>query len=358
MKHQRGSGKRTIAEKYNPYKAMTDNLVRMIEDGISPWQRPWNGAFAPAQPVNAIRKSNYNGINSFTLGMALVGKEDPRFATANQIEKAGWKLKPGAKGLPVYFFREISVSKKEEKTLGTVQDAEKGREPVPGTEETPGVSGSKAESVSEPRTRLVMWTYTVFHADDIDGIPPIERKPQEATSDFVRYEMADKVLSSLGLEGGIVHQGNKAFYRPSEDKIVLPPREDFKTHAGYYTVALHEAGHATGHESRLDRETIKLYHSDTKIRAKEELTAEMASIMMAQRTGIPMDEDHLKNQAAYLESWLGALKENPKFLYKASQDAAKAVSFMLGKAGLAPGAGSDLAAVSESSDDEEMIPLM
>jgi antirestriction protein ArdC len=50
--------------------------------------------------------------------------------------------------------------------------------------------------------------------------------------------------------------GDRAFYRPATDSIHLPDRGQFPTADNYYATALHELGHWTGHESRLDRDLV------------------------------------------------------------------------------------------------------
>jgi antirestriction protein ArdC len=46
-----------------------------------------------------------------------------------------------------------------------------------------------------------------------------------------------------------------ACYVPSEDKIYLPNYENFKITDDYYATRLHETGHSTGAEKRLNRDT-------------------------------------------------------------------------------------------------------
>ena len=41
-----------------------------------------------------------------------------------------------------------------------------------------------------------------------------------------------------------------------QDCIIMPKRELFHTSCGYYATVLHACGHATGHQSRLNREAM------------------------------------------------------------------------------------------------------
>jgi hypothetical protein len=79
-------------------------------------------------------------------------------------------------------------------------------------------------------------------------------------------------------------------------------------------------GHSTGAENRLNREKGG-YFGDAKY-AKEELVAELASALSAANLCIPSsirDEN-----AQYLKNWLGALRQEPKFILTVLSDVHKA----------------------------------
>ena len=75
------------------------------------------------------------------------------------------------------------------------------------------------------------------------------------------------------------------------DKVTLPEREQFATANGYYQTALHELGHATGHPSRMDRDTLKngVGNFGSTEYAREELRAEMSAMMTGDRVGVGHD---------------------------------------------------------------------
>ncbi len=99
------------------------------------------------------------------------------------------------------------------------------------------------------------------------------------------------------------------------DDIHLPDRAAFKDQAGYYETVLHELGHATGHETRLNR-FFGPFGSEGY--AREELRAEIASYMLARDLGISFDPS---NHAAYVDSWLAALREDKNEIFRAARDA-------------------------------------
>ena len=72
--------------------------------------------------------------------------------------------------------------------------------------------------------------------------------------------------------------------------------------------------------------------------AAEELRAEIGSVMLCSILGIePADQN--AQHAAYIKSWIKVLRDNPKEIFKAANDAEKAVQWILDRekaAGLAP----------------------
>lgn len=75
--------------------------------------------------------------------------------------------------------------------------------------------------------------------------------------------------------------------------------------------ACHEAIHSTGHESRLQRDLGGRMGCPRY--AREELIAELGSVLLGQRLEIGCD---LANHAAYLEHWISLLRESPRVLFQ------------------------------------------
>ena len=152
------------------------------------------------------------------------------------------------------------------------------------------------------------------NAEQIEGIPPLElRKVNEIEVN----QRAEELLTASGAD--ITHKiGNRAYYSPINDHIVLPLKEQFKSAEHYYSTALHELGHWTGHESRLNRELLNTFGSPDY--AREELRAEISSMMVSQELGIRHDPT---NHVAYTQHWIKALEDNPKEILYAARDAQK-----------------------------------
>ena len=165
-----------------------------------------------------------------------------------------------------------------------------------------------------------VFSASVFNAEQIDGLPPLEIK----SPDWDRHERAEAVLTVSGAD--IRHdQADRAFYRPATDRIHLPPRDSFKSADSYYATALHDLGHHSGHPCRLDRDLAHPFGSVGY--AKEELRAEIASLMIGDELGIGHDPGQ---HAAYVKSWIQVLKEDPKEILRASRDADKIAGYVLG----------------------------
>ncbi|WP_140410188.1 zincin-like metallopeptidase domain-containing protein, partial [Escherichia coli] len=104
-----------------------------------------------------------------------------------------------------------------------------------------------------------------------------------------------------------------------------PQQAAFPSADRYYATALHELGHWTGHASRLDRDLAHPFGSEGY--AKEELRAEIASMIMGDELGIGHDPSQ---HVAYVKSWIKALQDDPLEIFRAAADAEKIQGFVLG----------------------------
>ena len=130
-------------------------------------------------------------------------------------------------------------------------------------------------------------------------------------------------------ESPIRYGGSAAYYSPKTDEIHLPSKEDFVDMPEYYSTALHEIGHSTGHEKRLSR-SLSTDRSSPDY-AKEELRAEIASMFLEQDLGVEVKEKNIENNSAYIASWKSSIKEDPNILFKAIADAERITKFVMAK---------------------------
>lgn len=276
------------------YARVADKIIEKIREGTAPWmKKPWDDGGYGSLPINPVTGKQYRGGNSLFLMAQDYG--DPRWMTYRQAESIGAQVRKGEKGTPVIYWK-FSEEKKEKDENG--QEA------------------TKTIQLERPLCRL---SYA-FNAEQIDGLPPLT---QEKELQWNPEERAETILANSG--ANIVHRNQaRAFYRPDDDSIHLPKREQFATSKDYYGVALHELGHWTGHESRLNRSVENPFGSPEY--AKEELRAQISSFMVGQQLGIYYNLDEI---ASYADSWIKALQDDPREIFRAAADAEKIMEYVM-----------------------------
>ena len=172
----------------------------------------------------------------------------------------------------------------------------------------------------------------IFNVQDIEGNndaaeAKLQEKIRQECESFTpleptaRLEGAERVLGAWSVP--TTWAGNSAFYSPNEDRITMPPVDQFNTSEGMYATWAHEQVHSTGHKSRLDRKMGGGPNSITY--AREELVAELGAYLICARLQIRSD---VVNHAAYLKHWIEVLKESPDALRKCLSDASRAANLI------------------------------
>src|SRR6202521_2529192 len=139
----------------------------------------------------------------------------------------------------------------------------------------------------------------------------------------IPLEQAEKLLYASGAK--IEHSPNGgAYYRLATDTIRLPAPDRFARPSDYYATALHELGHWTGHPDRLDRDLSSPFGSEGY--AREELRAEIASLILGSELGIGYDPDR---HAGYVDHWVQILTDTPKEILYAAADAERIREYVL-----------------------------
>lgn len=279
------------------HEAVAEKLIEQLKAGTAPWQKPWRpGDPNMWLPMNPSTGKRYRGINAVYL-MAQ-GRSDPRWMTYRQASAAGAQVRRGEKGTTVQYWKFTEEQDRLDDQGRPVRDDN-------------GKIIKDTVKLERPRA----FFSTVFNAEQIDGLPQRHRAAEDQKWDAV--ERADTILKNS--EAKITHApGDRAFYRPSSDSITLPERSQFDSADRYYATALHELGHWTGHPSRLARDLSHPFGSEGY--AREELRAEIASMIMGDELGIGHDPGQ---HAAYVGSWIKALRDDPAEIFRASADAEK-----------------------------------
>lgn len=287
---------KSSSERYSDYvEGFSNSLAEMIANNTAPWQKPWEpGEGTGGLPYNATTGKAYSGSNAIYLVMQQMqkGYSDDRWLTFKQAQDLGANVRRGEKGTQLVKWIEREQNGKA------------------GERADQGVEGE-----AEKQKRLFPVLFTVFNAEQCDNLAAAPAR--EIKSEHERHELCEQLLKDSGVQ--IQHNGgNRAYYRPMTDSIHLPERTQFKSADGYYATALHECAHATGHPSRLNRDLTGAFGSESY--AREELRAEIASFMMGTRLQVGHDPSQ---HAAYLQSWVKIVREDPKAILKACQDAEK-----------------------------------
>lgn len=271
------------------YKEVTDRIIAQMEQGIIPWQKPWQNGTAAA--ISHATGKRYSLLNQMLLGRA------GEYLTFNECRKAGGFIRKGEKAHMVVFWKFLD---------------------------------QKDEETGEVKQIPFLRYYNVFHIDQCEGVAAkyAQPLPESADADQTAETIICHYCGRFGVK--MEHQqGDQAFYQPSSDRIVLPLLKQFAATAEYYSTAFHEMVHSTGHASRLNRlEKTAFFGSDAY--SKEELVAEIGASALVHHVGLETAKS-FHNNAAYIQNWLTVLRNDRKFIVSAAGKADKAVSLILGE---------------------------
>ena len=278
----------------NVYEVITNAIVKKLEQGTVPWHMPWSAD----GPKNLISDKAYRGINVFLLGS--LGYMSPYWLTFKQAQALGGHVSKGEKGTPVVFWKTYSKIEQNDKT-----------------------------GKHEKKSRFVLRYYSAFNIEQCTL--PAEEIPQEDPTrhTFDPIPKAQSIVEAMPSAPAITHQSQRACYSPLLDVVNMPKPESFDASENYYSTLFHELTHATGHQSRLDRKGITdpvRFGSHTY--SKEELIAEMGAAFLSGHCGI--ENSTLDNSAAYIQGWLGRLRNDSKLVVMAAAKAQKASDYVLG----------------------------
>ena len=266
------------------YELITNQIIEKLEQGTIPWRKPWINGVA----VNWKTQKEYRGINT----MLLDGGE---YATFKQISEAGGKVKKGEKSQIVVFWKLTKFKNEDNET-------------------------------EEEKIVPLLRYYRVFKVgEQTEGIEP-KRKDKEFNHNPI--EKGEKIIKEYINKPSLTFKNGSAYYKPSTDVVNVPPLKSFISPEEYYSTFFHELVHSTGHRERLNRPgvaTLNPFGSEEY--SKEELIAEIGSSMLCGVAGI--DNKIINNSASYIQSWLNALSNDKTLIVSASQQAQKAVDFIL-----------------------------
>lgn len=286
-----------MAPKFDVYTHVTDTIIAELEAGTPPWRKPWTGSTSGIAFPTRHNGEEYRGINVLMLWVmaAKHGYLSSRWMTYKQAQELGAQVRKGEKSVTVLKYGTFT------------RENEEGQE----------------EDIPYARA------YRVFNANQIEGLPAEYYIQPEPPRDLGTE--ADPELEGFFMRTGaeiVITEEPRAYYSPAKDHIHMPPVATFHSAKGYYATLAHESIHWTGSEKRLDR--IKKF-ANREAYAFEELVAEIGACFLGAQIGM---EPEFDQSAAYVESWLQALKEDKRAIFRAASEAQKAADYLLNATGL------------------------
>jgi len=276
------------------YDRITQQICAKLEAGTAPWHQPWN-ATAQGELRNLFSGHVYQGINVLMLGMQ--GYASPFWCTYEQAKQHKGHVRKGEHGTLIV-------------KVGTY---------------------TRDKGTEDEATGQYLKSYTVFNLAQLDGI---DAPPTDTLSplDFTPIERCEKLVGNMPQRPVIRHGSAQAYYSPTPDVVTMPDPITFHSREGYYSTLFHELTHATGHEQRLNRATLKdAVAFGTTNYSKEELVAEMGAAFLCGLCGI--ENRTIDNSAAYLAGWLRRLRNDQTLLVSAAAQAQRAANFISNREG-------------------------
>ena len=287
------------------YTEVTNQIITALEAGTTPWACPWDREHGSLMPTNLTTGRRYRGINVLLLNLRQIAGGFPtnRWLTFQQAHMLGAHVRRGESGTRIVFFKLLE------------------RDDISAPD---GVNVGRFHAANDEPSRKViplLRSFTVFNEAQVEGLPAHLTWPPTPQPEGDAHAAAEALLAQSGAV--IQHGGSRAFYSPSLDLIQMPPAEFFVSFERYYSTALHELTHWTGHPGRCGRTLANRQHIEAY--AFEELVAEMGSAFLSSHCGLQGQLHH----ASYIASWLEALRNDKRLVFSAASLAQKAVDFLV-----------------------------
>jgi len=291
---------RSGSDRTNLYDEITGKIIAELEAGQFPWVQPWGSSTAQAPlglPKNASTGRAYSGINILILWGAVIqhGFPGQGWLTYRQAAALGGNVRKGERGTTVVYADRFTPEDEKRRAR---------------------------ESGEEPGKIPFLKRFTVFNAAQCEGLPEEIAAVAPPPPPGLIDPHVEALIRATGIDFRI--GGNRAFYVPSQDFVMVPPPQAYFEPINWHRTALHEMGHATGHPSRLARDFSGSF--GTKKYAFEELVAEITAAFCCASLGIVPTVRH----ADYIGSWLEVLREDNRAIVRAASQASKAADWLLG----------------------------
>ena len=285
-----------------PEELIVNELIRALEDGVPVWRKEWSckGGFR-----NLLTGKNYQGSNPALLciSSAVRGWHLPLFIGGGQAKSIGCLPKKGSKSARIMQPLQRSFELKDKDENGEVQFGSYMSYkcvPVFNVADVRGIDEESEKKLQELIDKAVLTS----------APRPLDERVKQAHDRLFQWEHQVKA---------VIKGGDRAYYRPTTDEIVIPKRYNFKNDESYLATFAHECIHST--MKRLDRKDLTY--------AQEELVAELGAYLVCSK--LEISNLDTKNHAAYLAAWSPMLKSDPKILFKSLANASKAADMVIGE---------------------------
>lgn len=291
------------------YTMATDQILTIMEQGIIPWNRPysvtrncgWSRSTGKAYSlVNQILLAgDCKGCKTIDQVLA---KAQGEWVTYKQAEAEKGHVKKGEHGRKVVFFSFI-----EEKE-------EDGRE--------------EGEISTKDSRHACLKTYTVFNVNQCEGLAQKHNR-EDVHHDIEENKTAEEVIADYLQRSGVQLTTDNAevpYYSVTRDCISTPAREKYVSAAEYYGAIFHEIVHSTGAANRLNRRNLEKNKEEAY--SVEELVAEIGAASLCATLGLDTTSS-MQNAAAYIQSWMKAIKHDKRMFIIAAARAEKAIRLVL-----------------------------
>jgi antirestriction protein ArdC len=281
------------------YAEITQTIVAALESGnIGPWSKTWT--MGPgADEALRICGTPYQGINQLFLSLvqSVKGYDSPYWLTFKAGTQLDAHVRKGEKAVHAVYFSAV---------------------------ETKESRADKTRDEGERDYFRLAKAYAVFNACQFEGLPSrfFPAKTVMPPQTWQSLDHCEQYFAALNVP--IVERENQPAYSPGTHQIFMPPKPRWSSAGDYYATLAHEATHATGHKSILDREHSRSNRRDY---AYEELIAELGAAFLCRKLKLSGDQprtDHI----SYLASWLKALQNDKKYVFDAAAAAQKAITWM------------------------------
>lgn len=328
---RRGASAAAVPEKnrITLYDEVTRRIIAELEAGRFPWVQPWgqSAVAQPGLPHNGATGRAYSGVNILMLWATLIEHDYPTqgWLTFRQARDLGGMVRKGEHGTPIVYADRF------------IPDAEKSRAETAGERKRQIQTHSQSQSQSQnqsgalpgrapdaPRSVPFLKRFTVFNVAQVDGLPASCTAPPPPVAMSAILPVAQAVIDASGVP--FLIGGNRAFYAPARDTVVVPPPDAFFEPINWHRTALHELTHAVGHKSRLARDLSHPFGAAGY--GREELVAELGSAFLCAALGIVPTVRH----ADYIGGWLDVLRADNRAIIRAASHASKAADWLLARA--------------------------